>query len=87
MNKYPEWGDLDMAILLWIQIEEQENFGVDISGIDGVWSLRLSVLDSWIRSASLSCHSYLQRTGECGSNAKHSWLIDIRKCVKHEILK
>lgn len=82
MYKYPDWGNRKMVILLWVQISKQEEYNIAVDEISGVWSLPLWRLDGWIRNRELRCHSYQQRTGECGSNAKHSWLIDLRQCTK-----
>jgi len=81
--KYPEWGN-DMAILFWVEWDAQTRFDVNVADITGVWSLRLGHFDEMVRRGKLSCHSYLHRTGESGTNAKHSWLVDLRGCTQHE---
>ena len=80
--KYPEWS-VDMAILFWAEWEAQTRFDVNVAAISGVWSLRLNWFDEWVRKGKMSCHSYIQRTGDTGTNAKHSWLIDLRDCKQH----
>jgi len=83
--KYPEWREIKMLMLFWVQFSAHKDYGTDIAELEGLWSLPINTLDQWIRKRTLACHSYEQRQGECGSNAKHSWLIDLRWCKEHDI--
>ena len=83
--KYPEWSNQDMVILFWVNFEKQKRYDVSITSLSGVWSLRLSDLDEWIRQQKVPCQSYLQRVSDAGTNAKHSWLIDLRDCREHRL--
>ena len=83
MNKYPEWGK-DMAIIFWVSWPAATKFDVNVQSVSGVWSLRLHTLDKWIRNGRLRSHEYLQRKGGSGTNARFSWLIDLRMCNRHE---
>lgn len=84
--KYPVYRGVDMVILFWVTIKECEKFNIRVSDIMGVWSLRLTTLDDWIRNRLIPSHSYIERKSECGSNAKHSWLIDLRQCRQHKMI-
>ena len=84
MYKYPEWGN-DMVILFWVDFLQQQRFGVSVQELHGVWSLRLSLLDQWVRQQKLKSHSYQERIEDSGTNAKSSWLIDIKQCKEHKL--
>lgn len=80
MHQYPEWSNEPMIILFWVIFEPALEYGARVAGLSGVWSIRLHTIDSWIRHGEVHCHSYQKREGETGTNAKHSWLIDLRRC-------
>lgn len=85
-HKYaPEWSDKQAVILFWVNWPEQERYGHHVPAINGLWSLQLADLDAMVRKGALRCHEYLNRkNGNVGSNARASWLIDLRQCFKHE---
>lgn len=79
-HKYPDWGKRPMVILFWVTWDKQTRYEVTVDAMDGVWSLRLTKLDEWIRHGLIKCHEYKQRKNDAGTNAKHSWMIDLRLC-------
>lgn len=81
--KYPEWSKRLMVILFWVEWPAQENYGVKVPKMDGLWSLRLPVLDEMVRSGTIRCHTYQQRNENTGTNGKYSWLIDLTRCHRH----
>ena len=82
-NKYaPEWSSRGMVILFWVQWEKQSKYGVTVDPVEGLWSLRISELDTLVRSGRARCHEYQKRQDGAGSNAKSSWLIDLRLCTR-----
>jgi len=82
-NKYPDWGNADMCIMFWVTWGEQERYGTSVKSKNGVWSLRLNLLDSWVKNGRARCHEYRERKGGNGSNAPSSWLVDLRLCRRH----
>jgi len=83
MTKYPEWDYSDMVILIWVNWKPEKKYGISVKGKGGLWALRLSTLDSYIRSGRLRSHSYINRQdGYTGTSSKHSWLVDLRNCYK-----
>jgi len=84
MYKYPEWGDRKMYILFWVEFLAVHSYGTTVDDLNGLWYLNIDQLDQWVRGNNIRCHSYQQRQGECGSNAKHSWVIDLRWCGEYK---
>lgn len=81
--KYPESGDRALIIMFWCHWEWGNEYQTVVAPIRGIWSVTIATVDGWIRAREIPCHSYQQRQGECGSNAKHSWLIDLRRLKEH----
>lgn len=79
--KYPaEFKANKLAILFWVTWPEEARFGHHVKAVDGLWLLSLEVLDLWIRKGRIMCHDYEERKQDSGTNAKSSWMIDLRQC-------
>jgi hypothetical protein len=86
MYKYPnEWTD-GMYIIFWVQWKAQAKYGQHVEAINGVWIINIHTIDCWIRSGVLPCHEYKERRANAGTNAKYSWIIDLRNCVQRKPL-
>lgn len=80
--KYPNWGGAKLGIIFWVTWEKGKMFDIQVEPQDGIWILPLELLDKWIRNRMIASHEYLSRQEGSGTNAKQSWLIDLRLCIQ-----
>ena len=78
MYKYPFYTK-GMIVFFWVEWPEQEKFGIKVQEVSGVWWTNIHDIDFMIRSGFLKCHNYGERKGDVGTNAKCSWVLDLRE--------
>lgn len=82
MNETPEWSEKPVYLLFWVDWKTQARYGIDVKGAQGLWTASIHQIDKMIRDRELACHEYIKRGKSTGTNARSSWLIDLRRITK-----
>jgi len=64
----------DITVIYWVVWPAQDNYGVSVDSIDGVWAYTLDE----IREGDTTVHSYRRRREDNAGNAKDSLLLQLR---------